>query len=230
VLTRTLESHPAIAGLRETKAPENEGQHVQDVYAPAWRHGGLGCFAFDESAHLTEGSPGAGRGAGQRLWQCWSPFIQAGASIFVEKSPPNLIRTRFLQAAFPDAIFVLIVRHPAAVTIRTRVIRPSISVVRLLRHWIRAHDLMVEDLQYLRCSIVIRYEDFVENPRRELKRVADLLGVASRFDYSPVAPNMSEDAFRVWTSHHESLPGSVVRELQRGVQTHGYDLFALPGI
>ena len=36
----------------------------------------------------------------------WSPYFDLDKRILVEKSPPNLLRFRFLQAAFPDAATV----------------------------------------------------------------------------------------------------------------------------
>ena len=38
--------------------------------------------------------------------------------VLVEKSPPNLVRTRFLQALFPDARQIVVTRHPIAVPAR----------------------------------------------------------------------------------------------------------------
>jgi len=37
----------------------------------------------------------------------------------VEKSPPTRLRTRLFQALFPDAYFVIIIRHPAPVALAT---------------------------------------------------------------------------------------------------------------
>ena len=227
VLARTLATHPDIAGLRGTRGFEDEGQHVQDVFHAAWRHGGIGRFSFDEAAHLIEPSLTSGRRAGSRLWHCWAPYVASDVPIFVEKSPPNLIRTRFLQAAFPTATFILILRHPAIVSVRTQVLRPSISLIHLMRHWIRAHDLMVEDLRYLDRALVVRYEDLVTRPRQELKRMSDLIGVKSSFDYSEVNSDMSRDAFDQWEELRKSIPLPIMRELQRKVLAHGYDLYGL---
>ena len=35
--------------------------------------------------------------------------------MLVEKSPPNIVRMRYLQALFPRASFVMILRHPVVV-------------------------------------------------------------------------------------------------------------------
>ena len=36
---RCLASHPAVSGFSDTGVPEDEGQHLQTVYPPDFRHG-----------------------------------------------------------------------------------------------------------------------------------------------------------------------------------------------
>jgi hypothetical protein len=52
-LTRCLADHPQVSGFRGTGVPEDEGQHLQDVYAAAAAFGGPGGFAFDPRAWNT---------------------------------------------------------------------------------------------------------------------------------------------------------------------------------
>ena len=54
---RCLTRHPEVSGFSGTGVPEDEGQHLQTVYPPAYAHGGPGRFGFDPDAHLTESSP-----------------------------------------------------------------------------------------------------------------------------------------------------------------------------
>jgi hypothetical protein len=68
LVARLLAAHPEASGFAGTGVPENEGQHLQDVYPPASRHGGPGRFALHPAAHLTESSPLVGPGARDRLW------------------------------------------------------------------------------------------------------------------------------------------------------------------
>ena len=44
-LARALSAHPDISGFSNTGVPEDEGQHLQDVYPPAYVLGGPGRFA-----------------------------------------------------------------------------------------------------------------------------------------------------------------------------------------
>jgi hypothetical protein len=83
---------------------------------------------------------------------------------------------------------------------------------------------MVDDLRHVDRAMVIRYEDLVTRPREEFKRMSDLVGVESTFDYSDVKSDMSQDAFNLWGELRRSIPLPIMQELQKGVQAHGYDL------
>ena len=100
LLARCLAAHPAIAGLSRTGVPEDEGQHLQDVLPTAQAMGGPGRFALRPEAHLTESSPLVSRDARERLLRAWEPYWDRTRPLLLEKSPPNLLRTRFLQALF----------------------------------------------------------------------------------------------------------------------------------
>jgi hypothetical protein len=98
LLHRLLTSHPAISGFSDTGVPEDEGQHLQSVYKPAKDHGGPGRFAFDPASHLTEADASSEAEAARRLWQDWHPRWELDCPVLVEKSLPNVVRTRYLQA------------------------------------------------------------------------------------------------------------------------------------
>jgi len=93
----------------------------------------------------------------------------------VEKTPGNLIMTRFLQAAFPNAYFIVIRRHPVAVGLATQKWSLS-SLHSLFEHWLRCHDLFEQDRQYLTHVHELTYEDYVENPAKHHSQIADFIG------------------------------------------------------
>src|SRR5207248_8981603 len=96
-------------------------------------------------------------------------------SICVEETPGNLIITRFLQAAFPNAYFIVIRRHPVAVSISTQ--KWSLrSLHSLFEHWLRCHDLFEQDRPYLTRVYELTYEDYVEHPEKHHNEVADFIG------------------------------------------------------
>lgn len=173
LIARCLTGHPEIGGLRGTGVPEDEGQHLQDVVPTARALGGPGRFAFRAEAHLTEDSPLVNDDSRRRLLEAWAPHWAPGP-VRLEKSPPNLVRTRFLQALFPSAAFVVVVRHPIAVSLATRkwCHRP---LPWLLRHWLQAHRTFREDRPALHRSLVVSYEGFVRDPQGTLDGICTFL-------------------------------------------------------
>lgn len=174
-LARCLATHPQVSGFAGTGAREDEGQHLQSVYPAAREFGGPGRFAFDPAAHLTEASPMAGDTARAALLGAWMPHWDTDKPVLVEKSPPNLVMTRFLQATFPEARFVIVVRHPVVVTLSTRKWARRMPLTKLAEHWFRAHDVFGEDAPQLRRLHVVKYEDLVGKPEPTLAAVADFL-------------------------------------------------------
>lgn len=192
VLHRCIRSHPQASGFSNTGVPEDEGQLLQNVYPPARVYGGPGLFAFSPEAHLTEDSQLATPENAQRLFDEWKKYWDLSKPNLLEKSPPNVIRTRFLQALFPNSCFIFILRHPAAVSLATAKWLES-PIARLLEHWNAAHHQMLNDLPHLKRAHVLRYEDFITNPQAVLARIWEFL------ELSP--PAISE---RIETSHNSN--------------------------
>ena len=178
MVARCLAADPEASGFHGTGVPEDEGQHLQSVMPAAWRLGGPGRFAWHPDAHLTEDSPLARPDACDRLWSAWAPHWDLGMRVLVEKSPPNLLRTRLLQRLFPGAAFVLVVRHPLAVAHATRRWCPD-ATRSLLAHWFHAHTLLAADLPHVDRVAIVRYEDLVADPAAALAPAAALLGLAA---------------------------------------------------
>ena len=148
LLARMLGEHPQVSGLQDTGVWEDEGQHLQDVYPTAKKLGGPGRFAFHPQAHLDARSPLIDHDARARLLAAWEPFWDLDRRVLVEKSPPNLVRMRFLQAVFPQARFVAVLRHPLAVSYATQKWSRT-PLATLLRHWVVAHERFMADVPHL---------------------------------------------------------------------------------
>lgn len=196
VLHRLLREHPNASGFTDTGVPEDEGQHLQSVFPPAHRHGGPGRFAFDLRSHLTEKSPLVSPDSRDKLLREWGAYFDLDKKLLLEKSPPNLMRSRFLQALFPDACFVFMVRHPLAVALATQKWAKT-SILELLLHWHAAHSIMRSDLIHLERYCLIRYEDFVASPGHHLNEIYDLVGLHGIPPREAVS-NHNPKYFSVW--------------------------------
>jgi hypothetical protein len=190
-LARWLASHPNVSALSTTGAPEDEGQHLQGVYPPAMKFGGPGRFGFARAAHLTEDSPMVTSRARGELLNAWMPFWNASKPVLLEKSPPNLIRTRFLQALFPKSRAVMIVRHPMVVAFATQKWSGT-SIESLLAHWAVCHRRLLDDAPHVERLALLRYEDLVAAPGPILAEIWRFLGLEPAGFVPDVRPGLND--------------------------------------
>lgn len=230
-LARLLAGHPEISGFSDTGVKEDEGQHLQRVYPPARDHGGAGRFALDARSHLTELSPLANPVNAERLLESWMPHWDLDRRLLVEKSPPNLVMTRFLQALFPAARFVVVVRHPVVVSLSTQKwAGPLTGLGDLLDHWCRAHETFLEDAAHLDRLHVVRYERLIADPSREMAGVARFLELEQPIDTSGVDAARSGAYLSTWhdlTHSHAPVTRRRMDHLRQRyadrLADHGYD-------
>ena len=196
VLHRMLREHPSISGFHDSGVPEDEGQHLQTVIPAAHLFGGPGEFAFHPDAHLTQDSSLINRENRNKLLSEWGAYYDLQKPVLLEKSPPNLIRSRFLRQFFPGSKFLFIVRHPVAVSLATEKWSNK-TLSERLSHWHAAYSIMLEDIGSADDCLVIRYEDFVRSPQRYLDQICDLVGIA-KFSASQIVEDHNEKYFLDW--------------------------------
>lgn len=235
VIARWLAGHDQVSGLGETGGAEDEGQHVQSLYPTARQLGGPGRFALDPRAHLTEASPLVSPAAARLLFDDWRPYWDTSCPLLLEKSPPNLVRMRFLQALFPTARFLVVVRHPIAVSLATRQRGKRQSLASLLAHWSRAHEIVRGDAAHLSKLLVLRYEDLLDEPDAAAAAVSTFLELAG-----PLAPlgldrAVSDRYATAWNDLrrplHGRLRGALLEhQFQAEADRFGYRLGALDAV
>ena len=118
--------------------------------------------------------------------------------MLIEKSPPNIVRSRFFQRLFPDASFVFIVRHPIAVAGATIKWSKS-SMAELIAHWSIAHARMIEDLSRLERAVVVRYEDYAQAPASVVREIQAMVGLEPR-EASEATSDQNAKYFERWES------------------------------
>jgi hypothetical protein len=198
-LARLLSAHPEISGFADTGVKEDEGQHLQDVYPSARQYGGAGRFGMDPRSHLTESSPLVTPENAQRLLEQWSEHWDLDRRLLLEKSPPNLVMTRFLQGLFPEARFVVVVRHPVVVALSTQKwAGPLAGLAPLIEHWVHAHETFLADVAHVRNLHVVRYEQLVSDPEATLAGVGDFLGLSEPIAADSVDGSRSDRYRNAW--------------------------------
>lgn len=197
ILHEIIRSHPKISGMLNTGVPEDEGQHLQSVFSPAYKFGGPGKFAFNPKSYMDEFHPLATPANAVRLLEEWKPFFDFSKQYIVEKSPPSIIRTRFLQQLFPGSKFIVILRHPLAISYATQKWSRT-SIRSLLKHTLNAYDLFFKDRSKLGSVFVLRYEDFVENPQKIIDEIFDFLHLETIEVDKDIRKNVNQKYFSLW--------------------------------
>jgi hypothetical protein len=179
--------------LKNTGTIEDEGQNVQSVYPTAHELGGPGRFAFDPRAHRTESSTLLTPENVSKLRASWHRYWDSTKRIYVEKTPGNLLSTRFLQAVFAHSYFIVIRRHPVPAAIASQKWKLNVtSLDNLFRHWLHCHGLFEGDRKHLKRVYELRYEDYVEDQDKYHKEIAEFIG-------TQVPEPPKEDSYRYVT-------------------------------
>jgi Sulfotransferase family len=234
ILHRCLAAHPRVSGFSNTGVEEDEGQLLQSVYPPARVFGGPGRFGFDPRAHMTEKSPLVSLENRRKLLHDWEKYWDMELPVLLEKSPPNIIRMRFLQALFPKARFIVVVRHPVAVALSTAEWKRS-RYSTLVNHWATCHEIMIGDLPRVRHVRVVRYEALVACPRETLRSILRFIGVDPDVEPAePVRGGRNEAYFRRWRTWRRPMrrldAAATIRAMNSRVRALGYDLEDLSAV
>jgi hypothetical protein len=192
-LSRNIARMRDCTGFENTGVLEDEGRFLQDVYPSEDTYGGPGRFGFDPRAHLTEDSDLLTTENVTKLRASWHAHWDNSRSIFVEKTPANILMTRFLQAAFPNSYFIVITRHPIPVSMAAQKWKMNVtSLYSMFEHWLHCHAIYQRDKKYLKHVYELRYEDYVQNQAKYHDEIAAFLGTS-------VPESPKEDNFRIVT-------------------------------
>jgi Sulfotransferase family len=236
MLAQCLADHQNASGFSDTGAIEDEGQFLQSVYPIARTYGGPGRFGFSEEMHVTENSPMVTDANRAQLFRDWNRYWDCERPVLVEKSPPNLLKTRFLQAMFPESRFIIILRHPVASAFATQQWSSNqLGISDLIRHWLVCNEIMLGDLSYLRHVTLIRYEDFVAEGESELARLHRFVGLEPQQYDLQLKRGINDAYFERWEDMARSRRASasqklMVRRFETRVNRFGYSLRELDSL
>ena len=146
----------------------------------------------------------------ERVAYDWAGYFSHHGRILVEKSPPNALRTLWLQQHFKPARFLIVTRHPCAVCEGISR-RTGCPVEDAAAHWTAANQCLLEDLPQLEHVLVVTYEQLTSNLMDTLGRIERFLGLRSPFD-----PSLAEHEFD--THNLDAEPGLIRNLNPRSVE------------
>lgn len=208
LLADYIKQHPDVSGFENTGFPMDEGQFLQTIFPIAKVYGGPGKFGFDDRSHLTKNSTLVTSENNQKLHDEWNAHWDLSKEFLLEKSPPNILKTRFLQKIFPNSYFILIQRHPIAVSYATQKWSKT-SIESLLKHWLVCHHIFLNDKKFLKNVYTIKYESLVGNPSAEMNNIYSFIGLknidnAKLFD-DKIQKNINDKYFDMWGKKYKEI-------------------------
>ena len=215
----TLGSSPRISMHTRTSVPENEGQHIQHVYKPARAYGGVGAFANNPEYHYTNTSSLLTKKNNAKLLSEWGRYWDLTKPILLEKSPPNLIHTRYLQELVAQPYFIVIIRHPLVVA-KASLKMNAQSLELHIKHWLIAHGIFYYDKRFLRNCKVIHY--------RELARPGIINDIATFLNEDTRALCISTETFVNSDMKYLERPTHnmhILKKYEPEINAYGYSFF-----
>ena len=175
LLRKILGSHPLISAL------PSEGQYLTDQFPSDHEIGLSRMWVLREDLYrLTENDSGPDA---IRIKREWGMRLDKSRQIFLEQTPANAARTRWLQKNFKNAYFIGIIRNGYAVTEGiTRKAKPihseqGWSIEQAAYQWSRSNEILCDDAKHLDHFIWSKYEDLAENPEKEISRILKFLEI-----------------------------------------------------
>ena len=123
----------------------------------------------------------------------------AGKRLLVNKTPNDAFIADDIAACWPDARFIYLLRHPAAIARSRQAARPQDAPENNARMVLR-YGTAVEEARRKHGGLTVRYEELTANPEAETRRVCEFLGVKwepqmldyGRFDHGPFKAGLGD--------------------------------------
>jgi hypothetical protein len=181
ILWQTLKNHPELSGPdiedQDIKGMPQSMRHYlgKDTFR-LWAHPKFKlCYYSTERDYEVKDR--------KKIYEVYRKFLVPDTRLIV-KSPAHTLRARLIQAYFPDAYFIAIVRNGYAVSegiVRKRKydsFRPQFkglftTIKEAAEQWFRANVVIVSHQKFLKNYLVVKYEDLVKNPKSTLYKVLD---------------------------------------------------------
>ncbi len=230
LLADILGRHPDISGL------PTEGHFITDQFVKDYEVGLPRMWAGrEELFRLTEDDVGPDP---IRIKKEWGMRLDLHKSVLLEKSPPNSVRTRWLNRHFSPAYFVAIVRNGYAVAEgisrkgAPKHLRDGWPVEQSAWQWRRTNEVLEEDAPYIQNFMWLKYEDLVRDPLTELNRITSFVGLRPFKTFDPrkdfsiherkeSLKDLNAESIRHLTPEQVILINSVAKE---SLERYGYTL------
>lgn len=168
------------------------------------------------------------------LWDqmLYRQLMASGKPVVVDKSPSNTGIWPRLVECWPDARFIFLLRHPAAIVASYMRGHDDRTVDRSARH-IRGYLERIEAARAELPGVTIRYESLTSEPERETRRICAFLGVDwqrqmldyGAYDHGPFKAGVGDWSKQIRSGRitpARDMPSDVPDELRDIARAWGY--------
>jgi hypothetical protein len=140
------------------------------------------------------------------------------------------------RATASDPWFLMVVRHPAIVSLSTRKWARLRSLGALLDHWFAAHRRFERDAPFLHHLLLVKYEHLAADPGGTLARIAAFLDLEGAIPADGLDTRRSATYQRQWADLGTTGPWRrqhlrrLCRRHEPGANHFGYSLLDLAGV
>ena len=150
------------------------------IYAPHELHL-IGIKVNMSSKYVKRAMQELGLGADTLQFLLWDRLLQRelmrnNKQVLVNKTPSDAFMWRRITRCWPDARFIYLLRHPAAVTDSWQQARKDWTRDEVGED-VKRYMVAVEEARSQRGGLTVRYEDVTTNPEREMRRICEFVGV-----------------------------------------------------
>jgi hypothetical protein len=117
----------------------------------------------------------------------WAHYFPRGCGYLLIKSPPDILRSRWLQHNFQPCRFMVMTRHPAAVCEGIARRRPNCTIEDAAWHWAVAHDVLLSDRNHLEKTLHVTYEKLCDDTPGVVAEIEQFLELTTPFDPRVIA-------------------------------------------
>jgi len=235
LITRMLRRNRSIVSCTGNANYWSGGDELQRVYAltlpPALRLGGSLLGGDPPHAHLTpprswsygtddlvnayhttevDARPQDAATLHRIIGRCLARFALCENPRFIDKSQVYTLKTRHIQALFPETTphFILVTRDPLAAIVRAAGGRAGDiaryhhlthqeKIALCAQHWDNCMRIALDDSRHLKKFTVLKFEDIVRAPEHSVRAMCDFIGIAFDPDMLPAPHHTIPFATRV---------------------------------
>jgi hypothetical protein len=223
--------HDLIATSPDVAILPAEGQFCDNFVGPLAHQYGIAHF-FTKKEDIFRNKKNYEWEVIKRQWDFHWARSNPNATIFLQKSPPDIVRANMLTEEFTDTKFIIMIRNPYAMVESILRANPAASLLDAATHAIRCLEIQLENSEKYLNDLVFKYEDLTDNTIEVVRQIEEFLNI-SRIDssrifntkgYSSKILNMNEFQIKKLSDKQLAVINSVFSKNISVLTECGYEL------